>query len=121
MGDWKILTYADMELFKFQAWYYLSNHICCYINSSSTAITDQDILVCLGSLAKSHEGSWTYRTLIGFKAFGPENLFNVAIAAASGSAIVKTSSPIRFPKPALFAAVKVASFASSDYIAGNVI
>jgi len=58
---------------------------------------------------------------MGFKEFGPENLFKVAIAAASGSAIVKTSSPTRLPKPALFAAVKVASFASSDHMAGNVI
>jgi hypothetical protein len=60
-------------------------------------------------------------TFIGFRASGTEYLFSVAMAAASGSAIVKISSLGRFPKPAFLAAWRVASFASSDHMAGNVI
>lgn len=74
------------------------------------------ILSCLFSVQRDKR-----QTLIGLKAFGPEYFFNVAIAAASGSAIVKMSSPARLPNPALLAAFSVESLASSDHIAGSVI
>jgi len=58
---------------------------------------------------------------MGFKASGSAYFFRVAIAAASGSAMVKISSFASEPKPAFLAAVRVAAFASSDQIAGSVI
>jgi len=60
-------------------------------------------------------------TLIWLNALNPEYFFKVAIAAASGSAIVKIASSGRLPNPAFLAAFSVASLASSDHIAGSVI